>query len=330
MDYPISWRPLVTLVFLGLHCYYGNIPYEPDELKHILDEAMMNGTWVNLMLEEQRLHELNTRKLGAFPCPTLSPSDSVPTSVHQLRPSDIKVVAAIGDSYTPEQGEEKVRSTCSSTTEETLGGNIGGDQDYDFHTSMPNILREYSQDLYGYSKNVGDFQKNMNEAIIGARSRGFAAQARWIVTKLRIDPSVDFENDWKLITVFLGGNDLCIYCLFDLTSAAYTNNLRKGLDILYNNVPRAFVNLVVVMQVGLTQILHNGLISTIMLRLGCPCGAFPRSGGDIEQLAKYTEAYQQAVLDLAESGDYDSDTFTVVAQTFFQNMTIPYNVRALN
>ncbi|KAK3696469.1 hypothetical protein RRG08_011471, partial [Elysia crispata] len=106
---------------------------------------------------------------------------------------------------------------------------------------------------------------------------------------------------------------------------AYTNNLRKGLDILYNNVPRAFVNLVVVMQVGLTQILHNGLISTIMLRLGCPCGAFPRSEGDIEQLAEYTEAYQQAVLDLADSGDYDSDTFTVVAQTFFQNMTIPYN-----
>ncbi|KAK3768021.1 hypothetical protein RRG08_045035 [Elysia crispata] len=302
MDYPISWRPLVTLVFLGLHCYYGNIPYEPDELKHILDEAMMNGTWVNLMLEEQRLHELNTRaaRAGGGESPLNMLFDYRGNSWRQT-----KFGVAI--------------SSC-----------IGGDQDYDFHTSMPNILREYSQDLYGYSKNVGDFQKNMNEAIIGARSRGFAAQARWIVTKLRIDPSVDFENDWKLITVFLGGNDLCIYCLFDLTSAAYTNNLRKGLDILYNNVPRAFVNLVVVMQVGLTQILHNGLISTIMLRLGCPCGAFPRSGGDIEQLAKYTEAYQQAVLDLAESGDYDSDTFTVVAQTFFQNMTIPYNVRALN
>ena len=34
-----------------------------------------------------------------FPC-TVESSPSVPTSVHALRPSDIKVVAALGDSVT--------------------------------------------------------------------------------------------------------------------------------------------------------------------------------------------------------------------------------------
>lgn len=24
---------------------------------------------------------------------------------------------------------------------------------------------------------------------------------------------VDFENDWKLVTIFVGGNDLCHYCM---------------------------------------------------------------------------------------------------------------------
>lgn len=35
-----------------------------------------------------------------FLCTEWNPSDSVPTSVHELRPADIKVVAALGDSLT--------------------------------------------------------------------------------------------------------------------------------------------------------------------------------------------------------------------------------------
>ena len=35
-----------------------------------------------------------------FSCPRLKPSPEIPTSVHRLRPADIKVVAALGDSLT--------------------------------------------------------------------------------------------------------------------------------------------------------------------------------------------------------------------------------------
>ena len=37
---------------------------------------------------------------SAFNCPTLERSDGVPTSVHRLRPSDIAVIGAMGDSIT--------------------------------------------------------------------------------------------------------------------------------------------------------------------------------------------------------------------------------------
>ncbi|RUS83620.1 hypothetical protein EGW08_008588 [Elysia chlorotica] len=309
---------------VGFRRRRGHTLNETGKPKRILDEAMRNETWVTLMSEDQRIQDSETRKLGVFPCPGLPPSDPVPTSVHRLRPSDIKVVAAIGDSYSTARAGGGISPINMLFDYRGNSWSIGGDQDYDFHTSMPNILREYNANLYGYSKSIGDCQRNLNEAIIGARSRGFANQATSLVTKLKQDPNVDFENDWKLITVFLGGNDLCVYCLFDLTAAAYTRNLRRGLDILYANIPRAFINLVVVMHVGLTQTLHNGLISTIMLRLACPCGAFPKSQEANTKLGEYTEAYQQAVLDLAASGLYDTDNFTVVAQPFYQNITIPY------
>lgn len=37
---------------------------------------------------------------GPFPCPIKKEYHSIPTSVHQLRPSDVKCIAAIGDSIT--------------------------------------------------------------------------------------------------------------------------------------------------------------------------------------------------------------------------------------
>ena len=38
------------------------------------------------------------------------------------------------------------------------------------------------------------------------------AQAQLLVERMKSEPGVDFENDWKLITLFIGGNDLCDYC----------------------------------------------------------------------------------------------------------------------
>jgi phospholipase B1 len=38
-------------------------------------------------------------------------------------------------------------------------------------------------------------------------------QARLLVDRLKSGKEgVDIRNDWKVITVFIGGNDLCGYC----------------------------------------------------------------------------------------------------------------------
>lgn len=38
-------------------------------------------------------------------------------------------------------------------------------------------------------------------------------QAKELVRRLRLGvDGVDFHNDWKVITVFIGGNNLCAYC----------------------------------------------------------------------------------------------------------------------
>lgn len=47
-----------------------------------------------------RLGRIEKAIVAPFNCPPLSPSNPKPNSVHELRPSDIEVIAAIGDSLT--------------------------------------------------------------------------------------------------------------------------------------------------------------------------------------------------------------------------------------
>ena len=44
-------------------------------------------------------------------------------------------------------------------------------------------------------------------------------QATNLVELMKEDTrNTDFENDWKLLTLFIGGNDLCAYCNSPVTT----------------------------------------------------------------------------------------------------------------
>lgn len=60
--------------------------------------------FAKMLVHHQRLLGNVSTKAGRTPvpfeCTVYGPSPEVPTSVHKLRPADIKVVAALGDSLT--------------------------------------------------------------------------------------------------------------------------------------------------------------------------------------------------------------------------------------
>ena len=43
-------------------------------------------------------------------------------------------------------------------------------------------------------------------------NRDMPDQAREIIKKIKADPNLDMDNDWKMITLFIGGNNLCAIC----------------------------------------------------------------------------------------------------------------------
>lgn len=44
------------------------------------------------------------------------------------------------------------------------------------------------------------------------RCRDIPGQAVALVERMKCDKNINFEEDWKMITLFIGGNDLCDYC----------------------------------------------------------------------------------------------------------------------
>lgn len=66
-----------------------------------------------------------------------------------------------------------------------------------------------------------------------------------MISRMKAHPAVDFKADWKVVSIFIGANDLCQYCFnFHKYSAEqYVEHVREALDIMHREMPRTLINL---------------------------------------------------------------------------------------
>uniref|UniRef100_A0A1I8HMA4 Phospholipase B1, membrane-associated n=1 Tax=Macrostomum lignano TaxID=282301 RepID=A0A1I8HMA4_9PLAT len=198
-----------------------------------------------------------------FPCSPFKLAQPA-TSVHALTPADVQVVGAIGDSISAGSG---------------------------IHAFTPlgivlSFRGSYNPNLRGYAKGVLKKSRGFDVAVPGAKSEDMLKQAYDLIQRMKADPTVDYQNDWKVITLFIGGNDLCAYCKNPRYYAAemYTANIKRALDLLHSEVPRAFVNVVNVLDVSQIKELNRGLACTVLHYFECRCGAFKQPTEELRQI----------------------------------------------
>ncbi|KAL4648972.1 phospholipase B1, membrane-associated-like [Arapaima gigas] len=265
-------------------------------------------------------------------CVDRAPSSTIPTSVHKLRPGDIKVVAALGDSITAGFGAKSKNIIQLKTEYRGVSWNIGGDNNLESVTTLPNILREFNPSLRGFSVGQGSQKKGFNMAVSGAKASQVPAQVQNLIQAMKESKEIDFEKDWKLITLFIGANDLCQYCLDrnNLSPLNYSHHLRQSLDLLYNNVPRVMVNILQIMQIeGLRKIKSDTLGCSLLQRNLCPCIlTLSEDSLELNEMKMINREYQVSSCRLLIfQGRYDGrEDFTVVLQPYFQNTIIPLSV----
>ncbi|KAM9339222.1 phospholipase B1, membrane-associated-like [Symphorus nematophorus] len=263
-----------------------------------------------------------------FSCVHLAPSDTVPTSVHKLRPADIKVVAALGDSSTAGSGAKAKNLFEISREYKGVSWSIGGEKTLETVTTLPNILRKFNPSLKGFSKGTGTLQRGFNMAVAGAKTSEIPAQVEALIKTMKGNKEVNFEKDWKLVTIFVGGNDLCHYCIDqnNLSPKNYSHNLMLSLDMLYKEVPRLLVNVVQLMQIDpLKTVKRNTIGCSLLQRTSCPCVINPAENSpELEEIKRINLEYQVEIQQLISGDRYDGkEDFAVVLQPFLQNSFIP-------
>ncbi|XP_058846609.1 phospholipase B1, membrane-associated [Acipenser ruthenus] len=269
-----------------------------------------------------------------FVCPDMKPSPTVPTSVHYVKAADIKVVAALGDSLTT-----AIAANASNVLEvpfeyRQLSWSIGGYGTYEDVITLANIIKVFNPDVIGpapkmtlNSKPALLNETGFNLAVTGANTYEFPDQTRHLIDTFKNFSGMNYNEDWKLLTILIGNNDLCDYCknktLFSVES--FIHNLTVALDMLYEEMPRMLVNLVEILPLEGLRDLKKETLGCLLQRSFCSCLILPPDNStELKELIEMNSVFQKKMEELIASGRYDKrDDFAVILQPYAKNAVPP-------
>jgi lysophospholipase L1-like esterase len=152
-------------------------------------------------------------------------------------------------------------------------------------------------------------------------------------------PSIDIKNDWKLLTVLAGFNDICLGCsdkIRFLTPDDFESNLRDTLEQVRQDIPRVFVSVVEIFNLSLVYELskQSEYCKTFhsVLSIECICLFDPTNAG--EKLRKDADnlvaQYNERIRKVAEEyGQMKYNDFAVVVQPGLKDATsdmLPFDI----
>ncbi|KAG1146213.1 hypothetical protein G6F37_004094 [Rhizopus arrhizus] len=235
-------------------------------------------------------------------CPDLLPRSSPPTSAKDVRPDDIKAIGSMGDSIlagTSSLGLRGHGSISLNSFAEGRGIAFAGGGDPNAVT-FPNFIKKFSPFSVGgaHSEHFvefcrlgvcseSDFYANdvLNAAQSAATSSNLPVEIQHIAKTMKAIPELNYETDWKFITVQIGTIEVCVSCapMFkkQVSPETYSTNVEEMLEYVRNNIPNTIVNLIGLFNVSNIYALtenkpycHASLFGfTQANRFECPCAA---------------------------------------------------------
>jgi len=285
-------------------------------------------------------------------CPTLdrassstSTSGSNSDSLNNPHPCDIAIVAGLGDSISVAANADSSFLQSAAVPEwPGLAFSVGGDTGF---PTIPTLLQDSCGTLpYGASFGTtwgSDSAFNLNVAESGAKAEDVPEQADALVATLKATRSqASYDADWKLVTILVGGNNLCIVCNSNAAdqangAAMYEQHLSTTFATLAT-LPRTVVN--VPLHPDYTQLaeIDWGFFGNIacgtILEVICPCLGGGLTSEASKQKARDTIKEYNEVLEKLV-GEFNSPDYTgtrgdgtrFIVQPFAENSA--FNNKAL-
>ncbi|CAH1954330.1 unnamed protein product [Acanthoscelides obtectus] len=185
-----------------------------------------------------------------FPCASTSPfrSKTVPATAHELRPGDIDVIGAIGDSITAGIGTSATDILQLIVDDRSKSFSGGGGGNWRNTLTLPNILKVFNTKLIGYTAKPSltiEKGSSFNVAEAGAISADTPYMAELLIDRMKSDPRVNITHHWKIITVMMGANDFCVEICYQRNPydvlEKHKAHLQQALRSLRNSLPRTMI-----------------------------------------------------------------------------------------
>ncbi|XP_037917626.1 phospholipase B1, membrane-associated-like [Hermetia illucens] len=263
-------------------------------------------------------------------------SRTIPTSVHQLRPGDIDIVAAMGDSLTAATAANSRTLLEVLVENRGVSWSIGGQGTWRSHLTLPNILKVFNPKLFGYSLSDAynvhrSAQFNVAENIAATSDMPYNAEK--LVKRMKLDARVDMQNHWKLLTLMIGGNDFCSDICYQTNATLWMNesqerNLIKTLRYLRDNMPRTLVNLVPTPLVNLMFSLYEMKVPftcSLSLPIECSCLFGPKYSSHRSLYRQKERNFAKIMENVSFLPEFTTDNFAVVYQPSLKDSSVFYN-----
>ncbi|XP_076397697.1 phospholipase B1, membrane-associated-like isoform X2 [Megachile rotundata] len=275
-----------------------------------------------------------------FPCNvTDGRSTKVPDSVHRLRPGDIDVIAAIGDSLTAGAGILATNLLQVAIENRGVAAAIGGQGNWRTYLTLPNILKEYNPNLIGYA--LGDSltshsASQLNVAESGAMSRDMPFMAKYLVNRMKKDTRINMKKHWKLISILIGHNDFCNDMCFlpsaSSTLEAHRTDLIETLRIFRDNLPRTLVALTLPPNLKSLVDAVKGqpeFQCYFMTQIECPCLMGLQFRDRVLEYYDIMTRWQKLEEEVANYPEFNKKDFTVTVVSTLRKATMPKNERGI-
>ncbi|TGZ57433.1 hypothetical protein DBV15_11347, partial [Temnothorax longispinosus] len=235
-DFTVVAQPILVNLTIPLGSDgYTDMTYLSSDCFHVSQKTnalFANSLWNNLLE------------------PVGGRSSKVPKSVHKLRPGDIDVIAAMGDSLATGAGIFAASLLQIAIENRGVTAAGGGQGTWRQYLTLPNIIKEFNPNLIGYA--LGDSltthqASQLNVAEGGAMSADMVYMADALVKKIKNDPRIDLQKHWKFISLMIGCNDFCSEMCWIPSPwsvlETHKTDLLQALRTLRDNLPRTFVAL---------------------------------------------------------------------------------------
>ncbi|XP_055692992.1 phospholipase B1, membrane-associated-like [Lutzomyia longipalpis] len=272
----------------------------------------------------------------AFPCQTEGfRSATPPVSVHQVRPGDVDIIAAVGDSLTTATAANSVALWEVMVENRGVSWSIGGQGTWRTHLTLPNIIKEFNPQLFGYSLSDSynvhrKAQFNVAENI--ATTSDMPYNAKKLVRRMKLDPRVNMTHHWKIVTYMIGGNDFCSDVCYQANATMWINEMQEkylieSLRYLRDNLPRTIVNLVPSPLISLSFSMDNvqtPFSCSLTRPIECSCLFGPSYSKDRKLFRSLERKFVKIMERVSFLGELHTPDFTVVFQPFFQDASVFY------